>query len=106
MITLRRLFFTRKGQSTLEYAVLIAIIGAGLVMLSTYVRRGYQGRLRSQSDNLGEQFEPGKTTYEYVVDSSPVTVSNYTDAQGNVKVDKAGGRTNVDKDYTSTPWEK
>ena len=102
---MRRLFFGRRGQSTLEYAVLIAVIGAGLVLMSAYVRRGFQGRLRSQSDKLGEQFEPGKTSYEYIVESNDVTVANEVDASGNVKVTRTGGGTAVTTDKSTTPWE-
>ena len=105
MIRMRRLFLGRRGQSTLEYAVIIAVIGAGLVLLSAYVRRGYQGRLRAQADNLGEQFDPGVTESEYIVVSSPVTVSSEVSEEGDIRTERAGGGTDVTKDTTTTPWE-
>ena len=49
-----------KGQSTLEYAVLIIIIGA-LLTIQVYIKRGVQGRLKSASDDIGDQFSPGNT---------------------------------------------
>lgn len=52
----------KKGQSTLEYAVIIAVVVAALVAVQTYVKRGLQGRLRQASDDIGEQFSPGYTT--------------------------------------------
>ncbi|MBL7081311.1 MAG: hypothetical protein ISS44_01920 [Candidatus Omnitrophica bacterium] len=54
-----------KGQSTLEYAILIAVIVAGLIAMQVYLKRGYQGRLRSSVDDIGEQYSPGYTTSEY-----------------------------------------
>lgn len=51
----------RKGQSTLEYALIIAVVVGGLLLMQHYVRRGYAGRLKSASDEMGEQYDP--TTY-------------------------------------------
>ena len=55
-------FFRRmKGQSTLEYAVLIVIIIGALLTIQVYVKRGVQGRLKSASDDIGDQFSVGNT---------------------------------------------
>jgi len=51
----------RKGQSTLEYAVLIVIIIAALLAMNQYIKRGLQGRLKSSTDDIGDQFSPGNT---------------------------------------------
>jgi hypothetical protein len=48
----------RKGQSTLEYALIIAAVVAGLFVMQHYVKRGYQGKLKSASDDMGQQFDP------------------------------------------------
>jgi hypothetical protein len=48
----------RKGQSTLEYAILIAVTIAGVVAMQVYMKKAQQGRLRSGSDDLGKQFDP------------------------------------------------
>ncbi len=53
----------RKGQSTLEYAVLIIIIIAALFSIQLYIKRGIQGRLKSATDDIGDQFSPGNTNY-------------------------------------------
>jgi len=55
----------RKGQSTLEYAILIGIVVGALITMQIYVKRGIQGKLRSASDDIGGQFSPGLTTSEY-----------------------------------------
>ncbi|MFA5357039.1 MAG: hypothetical protein WC301_06555 [Candidatus Omnitrophota bacterium] len=68
----------RKGQSTLEYALIIAVVVAGLLLMQHYVKRGYSGRLRSAADDMGEQYDP--TTY-----SSSITHKQSTDFTEKVK---------------------
>ena len=53
----------RKGQSTLEYAVLIVIVIAALLAMNQYIKRGIQGRLKSATDDVGDQFSSGNTNY-------------------------------------------
>ena len=63
----------RKGQSTLEYAILIIIIIAALVSLQTYIKRGVQGRLKQSTDDIGDGFSTAKgANYQ----KSVVTISN------------------------------
>lgn len=57
-----RLRLNKKAQSTLEYALLIGVIVAGLVAMQLYLKRGYQGKLRENSDQLGDQYSPSYTT--------------------------------------------
>lgn len=52
---------TKRGQSTLEYAVLIVVIIAALIAMQVYLKRGIQGRVRESADQIGEQFSPGYT---------------------------------------------
>ncbi len=52
-----------KGQSTLEYAVLIIIVIGALLSIQMYIKRGIQGRLRSAADDIGDQYDPGNTNY-------------------------------------------
>ena len=42
----------RSGQSTAEYAILIAIVVAGMVGMQVYVKRGLQARYKVASDRL------------------------------------------------------
>ena len=51
----------KKGQSTLEYAVLIIIVIGALLSIQVYIKRGIQGRLKSSSDDIGDQFSVGNT---------------------------------------------
>ena len=50
-----------KGQSTLEYAVLIIIIIGALLSIQVYIKRGIQGRLKQAADDIGEQHSVGNT---------------------------------------------
>jgi len=50
-----------KGQSTLEYAVLIIIVIGALLSIQVYIKRGVQGRLKSASDDIGDQYSVGNT---------------------------------------------
>ncbi len=50
-----------KGQSTLEYALLIIIIIGALLAIQVYIKRGIQGRLKQASDDIGDQYSPGNT---------------------------------------------
>jgi hypothetical protein len=56
-----------KGQSTLEYAVLIIIVIGALLSIQVYIKRGIQGRLRSATDDIGDQYSPGNTNVRKTV---------------------------------------
>jgi Flp pilus assembly pilin Flp len=77
----------KKAQSTLEYGVIIAVVVAGLVAMQGYIKRGLQGRLRTATDQIGDQFSPNATEYDYTTETpefttteqvTPVTVGNLT----------------------------
>lgn len=70
---------TKSAQTTLEYAILIGVIVAGLIAMQVYLKRGWQGKLRDSADNMGEQFSPKHTTYNYTMN----TTSNSTEDLGN-----------------------
>lgn len=51
----------KKAQSTLEYAVLIIIVIGALLTIQVYIKRGIQGRMKSATDDIGDQFSTGNT---------------------------------------------
>ena len=53
--------FIKKGQSIVEYAFLISVILAALVIMQMYIKRTYQGRLKQDADEVGQQYSPGHT---------------------------------------------
>lgn len=66
---MRKFRLNRTAQTTLEYAILIGVIAAALVAMQIYLKRGYQGKLKSGADSMGQQFSPELTTYTYDTDS-------------------------------------
>jgi Flp pilus assembly pilin Flp len=70
----------KKGQNTLEYAVIIAVVVAGLIAMQTYIKRGVQGKLRSSTDSIGEQYSPSNTTGTYTTTTSSVSEEVVTTA--------------------------
>lgn len=80
---LRKLRKRIKGQSTVEYAVLIMIIIGALIAIQQYVKRGIQGRMRSATDDIGEQFSPGNTNIYMSVQTSSRTNEVYIDGAYN-----------------------
>lgn len=67
---LRRL----KGQSVLEYAMIIAVVVGALLAINIYMKRGLQGRLRESSDQIGDQFDADKTTISRTTTHTGTTV--------------------------------
>ena len=68
----------KRGQSTLEYAVLVIIIIAALLSIQVYIKRGVQGRLKSSADDIGDQYSVGNTNSV----KRTKTISNTTDTFG------------------------
>ncbi len=54
-----------KGQSTLEYVILIGFVVAALIAMGVYMKRGVQGKLRESTDQVGEQYSAGNVTGKY-----------------------------------------
>ena len=56
----------RKGQAILEYAILLAVAVAALLIMQAFIKKGYQGGLKASADKMGEQFSAGGTTTKEV----------------------------------------
>ena len=80
----------KKGQSTVEYAIVVGVVVAALVAMQTYVKRGLQARYHDGIQFLANETNVnatdgitklGSTTqYEpYYLSSSYVTESNRTE---------------------------
>jgi len=53
----------RKGQNTVEYAILFALVIAAAIAMQTYVKRSFQGGVKFTVDKL-RQDTNGNTQYE------------------------------------------
>lgn len=87
----------RKAQSTAEYAILIGVVVAALVAMQTYVKRGFQGRVKDATDTFATQTpELGTTTqYEpYYLDQARNTQSN-TQSTDNTAIGGAVAKTST-----------
>jgi cytoskeletal protein RodZ len=67
----------RRGQSTLEYAVLIVVIIGALLTIQVYIKRGVQGRLKSAADDIGDQYSDGNTNSVTQTNRSSVTEETF-----------------------------
>lgn len=47
-----------KGQTALEYIVLLIIVMGALLAISNYFKRGIQGRWKAAMDDMGDQYDP------------------------------------------------
>ena len=86
----------KRGQSTLEYAVLIVVIIGALLTIQVYIKRGVQGRLKSASDDIGDQYSDGnvnevKRTFR---NTETQELSNQTSTSSNI-TRKGGELTNT-----------
>lgn len=63
-----------RGQSVLEYAMIIAVVVGALLAMQIYMKRGLQGRLRESSDEIGQQFDAEKTTISRTTTHTGTTV--------------------------------
>lgn len=64
----------RCGQSTLEYAILIAVVVGGLIAMQAYVKRGVQGRLRGAADDIGSQYSPGNMESTFTTETESTSI--------------------------------
>ena len=74
-----------KGQSTLEYAIIITVVIAGLVAMQHFMRRGVEGKLRESTDRIGEQYVAGNTSTKITTHQETELVTKETfgiDANG------------------------
>ena len=82
-----------------------AVIAASLVLMSVYLKRGYSGRIKTQSDSLGVLYDAENisSTSTYSIDSHTVT-DTYVD---NITIDGESylglvSTENVDENVTQT----
>ncbi|MBM3250500.1 MAG: hypothetical protein FJZ09_06670 [Candidatus Omnitrophica bacterium] len=87
----------KRAQSTLEYAILIAILVAAVIGMQVYVKRSLQGRIRNATSQVAEiGYSPAATignaytstnTFEYTSSDSVSDTHKRTVTTSNVFVD-------------------
>ena len=102
----------RKGQSTLEYAILIIIIIAALISLQTYIKRGLSGRLKSATDDIGEGFSTATgAKYTKRVTTTSNTIEQFENGVSSTLIGPSGVMktetfSNIQLDATGEDWYK
>lgn len=69
------MFKDRKGQSTLEYGLIIAVVVAALLAINYYMKKGVQGKLKESTDQIGRQFDPGTFNTAWKTTSNGLTTT-------------------------------
>jgi len=68
--------FFKKGQSIIEYALLLAIILAALMIMQIVIKRAYQGRIRQEADSVGPQYSPNHTQMTLITNTTSNSASS------------------------------
>ena len=68
----------RGGQSVVEYTILVILVMAAFLTVSTYVKRGIQGRWKAAVDDVGEQYDPAVAVSNVSFSMSSNTISRIT----------------------------
>ncbi len=100
----RRLFRNR-AQTTLEYAILIGVIVAGLIGMQVYLKRGFQGKVKESADTMGQQFSPGYTTSHYTTKSSTDSEETLSNEVTTTKINKQETNRTGNEDVPTTNQE-
>ena len=99
-----------RGQTVTETAILVMVITFAVLAMQTYLKRSVQGRLKSDIDQLGPQYDFWATTGESTVDhASSVTTTSATITQPvpvpsdpSATVDRAVTTTLIQTHYDNT----
>ena len=113
---LRQFLKSKRGQNTAEYALLIALVVAGVIAMQTYAQRSLQARMRDASQYLvaktsnvsiglgaTQQYEPYylKSNYEITRNSE----ENKRLGEGLVAQDSTSNRTRGDQGYQESSYD-
>ena len=75
----------KKGQSIIEYAVMITIILAAFLAVGYYFKRGLQGRWKGVVDDMGDQYDPSRAVTavrHLIISNTDTRISVEHGAQG------------------------
>ena len=69
----------KKGQSLVEYSLILGAIIVAILFMQLYVRRALEGRLRDASDSIGDQYS-STGTFNILVNRESNITENRTAA--------------------------
>ncbi|MBI3314566.1 MAG: hypothetical protein HYZ86_01310 [Candidatus Omnitrophica bacterium] len=110
----KHLFKAVKGQNTAEYALLIALVVAGVIAMQTYVQRSLQAKMRNAGMVLShntelngitttEQYEPYYQSSNYVVTRN--ATENTRQGRGLIAHDSSSNRTRADQGFQESTYD-
>lgn len=70
----------KKGQSLIEYSLILGAIIVGILFMQLYVRRAIEGRMRSSADDIGDPYSSAATMN--VTTNRESQISEVTNATG------------------------
>ena len=73
-----------RGQTTLEFALLIAVVVGALLAMQVYMRRGVSGKVKESTDQIGEQFDSNSASYNFTRTSASTGVREITLSNGQI----------------------
>ncbi len=74
------------AQSVIEYAITVAVVVGALLAIQVYFKRGVQGRLRDNVDNIGKQYDPTNVSSSVNMNISTVVTNNSTSSEEGDKI--------------------
>lgn len=94
--------FSHRGQSMVEYTVVIACVVAALVTMQFYIKRAIQGRLRETADTIGEQYAPRRMDSQITITQTGNTTIKAEAVADPLDPSKFGLKTTSTTDETTT----
>lgn len=85
------------AQATLEYVLVIGVVAAAIIAILIFVSRGFQGNLRVQADQMGEQYAPGGMNTD-ITQNSIVTLNDTITFNETTKDETSNSMTTVNMD--------
>lgn len=96
-------FKYKKGQSILEYAVLLSLTLAVIVASQIYVKRAVEGKFKQSADQIGEQFT---TAQDYTIETISQSAREEKTVVGSDDLKKEWSRSQIKDANVWTPDEK
>jgi len=100
-----RLTRARRGQTIIEYAVLIAVVVAALIAMRVYFKRALEGKVKDTADKVGGQFNPMDHTYNYTTATSS-RATETTDSGMEIATDIEYQQSNATRNDTIRGFEE
>ena len=107
----------KKGQVIMEAGVLLCVIISALMIMQFYIKRSYQGRIKDEADQIGQQYSPGHTTSMVRTDVRTISSSatggrillrdgtTYKDVTDGMTVTISDSSQSVNKDASVEPFK-